>query len=352
VASLWQSHNFWCQKTPRQRHFVGPLAWDVVNILASLALPSLEADLQRFEPLLAESVVVGDEFLDQVTTHLIKAGGKRLRPVLAIASATKGSGEANQDHLLGAVALELMHLASLYHDDVMDEALIRRNVDTVNARFGNLIAIVAGDYLMARSAAIAADLGTEISSLLANTLAELTRGQVSEVRTAFQTDRTIADYDEAIYGKTASLMAAASRIGGLTSGAPASELKALTTYGAELGMIFQLRDDILDITATEGQLGKPAGQDLAEGIYTLPVIYALSDSDVADELRALLGHPLDEPEREKARSLVEGTSGIEQSVTRAKEHVALANNVAATLTSEPLRAAYSTLATSLLDDIL
>ena len=325
---------------------------ETVNPIKALGLDQVESDMARFEPLLAESVIMGDDFLDQITTHLIHAGGKRLRPLLSLASATGGQRAATDEELLGGVAVELMHLASLYHDDVMDEATMRRTVESVNARYGNIVAIVAGDFLMARSAAIAADLGTEISSLLANTLAELTRGQVSEVRTAFQTDRTIADYDEAIYGKTASLMAAASRIGGLTSGAPASELEALTTYGAELGMIFQLRDDILDITATEGQLGKPAGQDLAEGIYTLPVIYALSDSDVADELRAMLGHPLDEPEREKARSLVEGTSGIKQSVTRAKEHVALANNVAATLSSEPLRAAYSALATSLLDDSL
>jgi len=348
VASLWQSHNFWCQKTPRQRHFVGPLAWDVVNILASLALPSLEADLQRFEPLLAESVVVGDEFLDQVTTHLIKAGGKRLRPVLAIASATKGSGEANQDHLLGAVALELMHLASLYHDDVMDEALIRRNVDTVNARFGNLIAIVAGDYLMARSAAIAADLGTEIAGLLARTLAQLTQGQVSEVQRAFDIDRSREDYYTAIGGKTAALMATSCRIGGLTSGSSESELDALTRYGHELGIIFQLRDDILDVTAVDGELGKPAGQDLAEGIYTLPTLVALQDPTIGAELRELLGRALDEPEREKARSLVASSDGIDVSLDTARSHVARARAAAHELPDELLAQGFASLAELLL----
>ena len=128
-----------------------------------LRLPSVEADLARLETLLAESVIFGDDYLDSVTTHLIYAGGKRLRPMLAIASATGGERPATRDDLLGGVALELMHLASLYHDDVMDEAEVRRNVDTVNARYGNLIAIVAGDYLMARSAGIAADLGTEVA---------------------------------------------------------------------------------------------------------------------------------------------------------------------------------------------
>ena len=118
-----------------------------VNPLVALGLPTVEMDLARFEPLLAESVVIGDSYLDGVTTHLIRAGGKRLRPLLAIASATGGVTEASQDDLLGGIAIELMHLASLYHDDVMDEATIRRNVDSVNARFGNVVAIVAGDYL-------------------------------------------------------------------------------------------------------------------------------------------------------------------------------------------------------------
>ena len=117
-----------------------------------LRLELVEADLRRLESLLAESVIFGDDYLDQVTTHLIYAGGKRLRPILAVAAATMGEREATVQDLLGGVSVELMHLASLYHDDVMDEAEIRRNVDSVNARYGNLIAIVGGDYLMARSA--------------------------------------------------------------------------------------------------------------------------------------------------------------------------------------------------------
>src|SRR5580704_3860066 len=130
-----------------------------VNPSDRLQLPSVDADLIRFETLLAESIVVGDDYLDSITTHLTGAGGKYLRPLLVLSSATGGTRAATEEDLLGAVALELMHLASLYHDDVLDEAEIRRNVDSVNARYGNLIAIVAGDYLMARSAAIAADLG-------------------------------------------------------------------------------------------------------------------------------------------------------------------------------------------------
>jgi heptaprenyl diphosphate synthase len=293
-----------------------------VNVHERLALPQVEQDLRRLEDLLTESVVIGDPYLDKVTTHLINAGGKRLRPLLAVASATGGAAAASQDDLLGGVALELMHLASLYHDDVMDEAEVRRNVDSVNARYGNLVAIVAGDYLMARSAAIAADLGTEVAGLLARTLAWLTRGQVAEVRTAFDTTRALDDYYQAIEGKTASLMSASCRVGAITAQRPADEIEALSEFGRCFGMVYQLRDDILDMTATDGQLGKPAGQDLAEGIYTLPALRALADDKVGDELHGLLGRPLDDDERERARKLVVSTDGVEQTYVAARTFVA------------------------------
>src|SRR5579863_10563921 len=154
-----------------------------------MALPHIRPDLARIEPELTEAVRSGDRFLDEVTTHLIAAGGKRLRPTLALSSATAGRRPATAEDLRGAVAVELVHLASLYHDDVMDEALVRRNVESVNARFGNLVAIVAGDFLLARSAEIAASLGTEIAALLASTLARLCKGQVAEVRAAYRIDR-------------------------------------------------------------------------------------------------------------------------------------------------------------------
>ena len=191
-----------------------------MNASQALDLPLLGEGLERLEPLLTTTVVTGDAFLDSVTTHLIAAGGKRLRPMLALASATGGERDATPEDLLGAVAVELVHLASLYHDDVLDEATIRRNVESVNSRFGNLVAIVAGDYLLARSAAIAASLGTEIAALLADTLARLCQGQVSEVRSAFQINRSHEDYVTAITGKTAALMSTSCRIGALPGASP------------------------------------------------------------------------------------------------------------------------------------
>ena len=316
-----------------------------------LQLASVEVDLTRLETLLAESVIFGDSYLDSVTTHLIYAGGKRLRPILAVASATSGEGTATQEDLLGGVALELMHLASLYHDDVMDEAEVRRNVDSVNARYGNLIAIVAGDYRMARSAAIAADLGTDVAGLLARTLAALTRGQVSEVRTAFSVERTEADYFAAIEGKTAALMASSCRVGALTAHLSDDEREALTEFGRCFGMIYQLRDDILDVIATDNELGKPAGQDLAEGIYNLPTIFALRDANVGDELHGVLGAILDDEDRERARKLVVATDGIERTIAAAQTYLAQAHVALASLPSAQLRAGFASLIESLLEDL-
>jgi heptaprenyl diphosphate synthase len=322
-----------------------------VNPHQRLQLASVELDLASLETLLAESVIFGDSYLDSVTTHLIYAGGKRLRPLLAVASATSGERAATQDDLLGGVALELMHLASLYHDDVMDEAEVRRNVDSVNARYGNLIAIVAGDYLMARSAAIAADLGTDVASLLAHTLAALTRGQVSEVRTAFSVERTEADYFEAIEGKTATLMASSCRVGALTARLAPDERDALTEFGRCFGMIYQLRDDILDVIATDNELGKPAGQDLAEGIYNLPTIFALRDPLVGDELRGVLGAVLDDEDRERARKLVVATNGIERTIASAQTYLAQSRTALQTLPSEQLRNGFASLIEYLLEDL-
>ncbi len=316
-----------------------------------LRLPLVEADLLRLETLLAESVIFGDEYLDSVTTHLIYAGGKRLRPMLAVASATGGSRPASQDDLLGGVALELMHLASLYHDDVMDEADVRRNVDSVNARYGNLIAIVAGDYLMARSAAIAADLGAEAAGLLARTLAWLTRGQVSEIRTAYSVERTEANYFEAIEGKTASLMASSCHMGALTAGLARVETEALTEFGRCFGMVYQLRDDILDVIAVDNELGKPAGQDLAEGIYNLPTLFALRDPSGGDELRAILGEALNDAERERARKLVVATDGVAQTIAAAQSFLSLAHESLADVSSEPLRQGFASLIELLLEDL-
>ena len=322
-----------------------------VNPVQIMGLHGLDQELLRVEPMLVSAVSAGDPFLDQVATHLIEAGGKRLRPMLALAAATRGERAASHEDLLGSVSVELVHLASLYHDDVIDEATIRRGTDSVNSRFGNLMAIVGGDYLLARSAEIAAGLGTEIARLRATTLGRLCQGQVSEVKTVFSTGRTTEQYLEAISGKTAALMATSCRIGALTGMATRDEVEALTEFGRNFGMVFQLRDDILDVVATNGELGKPAGQDLAEGVYTLPVLHALADPEIGPELATLLGQPLALPERDKARAMVAGSRGIAATLALGHEFAATANDALAGIGSEELGTALGALTASLLEDL-
>jgi len=292
----------------------------VVNVADLFDLPGLEGDLGAVEGALRASVASEDAFLTQVAGHLIPAGGKRLRPALALASAAAGGAGTTAEVVQGAVSVELVHLGSLYHDDVMDEGTSRRGVETVNARWGNLVAILAGDFLLAKASEIAASLGTEVAGLLARTIGRLCQGQVGELRTAFDPGRTRPDYLAAIAGKTASLMAASCRVGALTARLPGPAVEALTAFGEAFGMAFQIRDDVLDVTGTDQSLGKSAGQDLVQGVYTLPVILALADPGAGPELRPLLGSPLDPPERDKARDIVRASPALAASGALARDY--------------------------------
>jgi len=338
----------------RARDREGPkIAYVGLSVTAPdlFALPIAEIEFSRLEDSLRRSVIGEDPFLNEVATHLVDAGGKRIRPSLTIASASLGGGEVVEETLLGGVSVELVHLASLYHDDVMDEATRRRGVESVNARWGNLIAIVAGDFLLARSAEIAASLGPEIAGLLAATLARLCQGQVAEVRSAYQPDREEKDYLRAIADKTAALMSTACRIGGLTAGLERSRVDALSRFGECFGMVFQIRDDILDVIATEEQLGKKPGQDLVEGIYTLPVLRALSDRKVGGELQALLGRRLGDEDLDRARTLVGASSGIADAEEMAGRYAAEAAEAAAALGDGPVPDALARLGTALVDEL-
>ncbi len=271
------------------------------------------------------SVVTSDAYLTEIASHLIVAGGKRLRPVLAVAAGQVDGATATDDVVRGGVACELVHLGSLYHDDVMDEAETRRGVETVNAKWGNLQAILAGDFLLARASEIAASLGTEVAGLLARTIGWLCEGQIEELRHTYDPARSEASYLASIHGKTASLFGTAARIGGLVAELDVPLVEALTDYGHAYGMVFQIVDDLLDVTATDEQLGKPAGHDMEEGVYTLPVLRTLAlGTAAADELASLLGRPLDAAERDKALAIVRSNDGIAQAVEVANRYVATA----------------------------
>ncbi len=316
-----------------------------------MQLHSVTADLERFKALLAKSVIVDDDFLDPVTTHLIDAGGKYVRPLLAICSATGGTRAATQEDLLGAVAVELTHLASLYHVDVLGEAEDRRHVVTVNARYGNVIAITAGDFLMARSAGIAAELGADFAKLLAQTLMRLTRAQISEVSAAFSVDRTPDEYYRTIEGKTASLMSLSCRVGAMTSGCGREQTDALSEFGRNFGMVYQLRDDVVDFVADAHGGSILTGQDVAGGLYNLPTIFALRDPIIGEELRGILGRELNDVERERVRKMVLSTDGIAQTIAVARNYLAQGHVALALLSNETLRAAFGSLIDSLLEDL-
>lgn len=303
-----------------------------VNVLEQLPLPSLEGDLLLVEAALAAAVTVPDPFLSEVAGHLVGAGGKRLRPALVVAAALAGGSEVDSRVIDGGVAVELVHLGSLYHDDVIDEAAQRRGVESVNARWGNLIAILAGDFLLARASEIAASLGTEVAALLASTIGRLCQGEVSQLEYAFDTRRTEEAYLRSVAGKTASLLATSCRIGGLTGNLSRPWVDALTDFGHGFGMAFQIWDDIRDLVSTEDLLGKPAGHDMVEGTYTLPVIRALALPGAGPELRALLGGELDGPTRDKARDLILTTDAIESATVEGRRW---ADRAVASL--EPLR---------------
>jgi heptaprenyl diphosphate synthase len=291
-----------------------------------LALQSMDGDRERVEAALLAAVRTRDAYLTELASHLIVAGGKRLRPVMTMAAAqVGGKAKVSDDVIQGAIACELVHLGSLYHDDVMDESTMRRGVDTVNAKWGNLQAIVAGDFLLARASGIAASLGNEIAGLLARTIAELCEGQIEELQHTYSVARTVPSYLVSIEGKTASLFATSARIGALVAGHDADVVDALTNYGTAFGMVFQIVDDILDVIATDEELGKRAGHDMEEGVYTLPVLLTLAQqSSDSDELRSFLGKPLSQTERERALVIVRAHAGIQSAIESANNYVHMA----------------------------
>jgi heptaprenyl diphosphate synthase len=282
-------------------------------------------DVQRIEIALVESVHTADPYLNEIASHLIVAGGKRLRPVLTVVAAQvcgASDAELRERSIQGGIACELVQTGSLYHDDVMDEAPTRRGVETVNAKWGNLQAILAGDFLLSRASEIAASLGTEVAGLLAHTIGRLCEGEIEQLRHTYNSARPESSYFTSISGKTASLYATAARIGGLVAGFDRPLIDALTEYGEAYGIVFQIVDDLLDITATDDQLGKPAGHDMVEGVYTLPVMRTLQAGGVpAMELLALLGKPLSFAEREKALGIVRDNGGVASALATATSWV-------------------------------
>jgi heptaprenyl diphosphate synthase len=254
----------------------------------TLAGPAwLAVDMARIESLLMSSAKDSlHPLVSDASTHLIKAGGKRVRPALVMLAARAGeSGRAATD--LSAAAIELVHLATLYHDDVIDETETRRGVPTVHSKWGIEVAVLAGDFLFARGCALGAEAGGEVPGILAHAIAEVCEGQIVETANLGDPSRPVDDYTETIRRKTAALFRAACELGAATSGATAEHRSALKDYGERLGLAFQIVDDVLDLVGDPDVTGKIPGTDLKEGVFTLPVLIASErDPSLAERLRA------------------------------------------------------------------
>ncbi|MFB9236990.1 polyprenyl synthetase family protein [Plantactinospora siamensis] len=249
-----------------------------IDIVDPAVEESLGTVLGAVEDRLRASVFSADPMVTEAARHLVEAGGKRFRPMLVALAAQ--FGDPRRDEVVNAaVVMELTHLATLYHDDVMDEAAVRRGAPSANSRWTNSVAILVGDYLFARAADLSAELGPEAVRLQARTFSRLVHGQIAETVGPRPGDDRVAHYLGVVAEKTGSLIATSARFGGLFGGAEPPVVEALAGYGETIGVAFQLSDDLLDIASESEQSGKTPGTDLREGVPTLPVLYALASDD-------------------------------------------------------------------------
>jgi heptaprenyl diphosphate synthase len=251
-------------------------------------IPRIWEQLEVVEERLVASSTADDPYLTKIAQHLLLAGGKRFRPLLALLAAEFGPAKDGRPIEAG-VAAELIHVGSLYHDDVIDESDTRRGASSVNANWNNTVAILAGDFLMARASEVAAThLSQESVRILASTYAELVEGQTRELQLEGDLTHTLEEYHQVIGGKTASLVRTSARLGAMAADADEDVVEALSTWAWEVGMVFQIADDALDLLADEETIGKPAGSDIREGTFTAPVLMA-STGPGGDRIRQLLG---------------------------------------------------------------
>jgi heptaprenyl diphosphate synthase len=264
-----------------------------VTVLFPANLAALEAQLvaglAAVEERLRAEIKSDYELADITARHLVEAGGKRFRPLMVLLASQFGNPNAS-GVIPSAVVVELTHLATLYHDDVMDEATVRRGTESANSRWGNTIAILSGDFLFARSSKILADLGPEAVRIQAQTFERLVIGQLRETTGPVNGEDPVQHHLDVLAGKTGSLIAAAGRYGALMSGVSAELTERIAQFGENIGIAFQLSDDLLDIQSNNS--GKTPGTDLREGIKTLPVLLALADPNTTPRLRELLNKPL------------------------------------------------------------
>nr|WP_281352254.1 polyprenyl synthetase family protein [Phytoactinopolyspora alkaliphila] len=282
--------------------------------------------------------------MGEASRHLVQAGGKRFRPLLTLVSAAFGDIDA-PGVVPAAVVVELTHVASLYHDDVMDEAELRRGAPSANARWDNTVAILSGDYLFACASVLLADLGPESVRIQARTYQRLVQGQLHETLGPGDGDDPVEHYLSVLSDKTASLIEASTRLGALHGGVPADLVEVLARYGERIGMAFQLADDLLDIAGESAISGKTPGTDLREGVATLPVLYArrLARPDDARLLELISGPIEDDAAHAEALSLLRAHPAMDEARADVLRWADDARTTLASLPATPARDALESL---------
>jgi heptaprenyl diphosphate synthase len=294
-------------------------------------------NFKLFETIKDELIIVENEMkkfvqtpnpiLTETSSHLLFAGGKRLRPAFAILSSKFHN--CSLDKILPlAVALEMVHMASLVHDDVVDASLTRRGKPTVKAKWGDKISLHTGDYILSKALMLISQYKDKrIPNIIAKASVQMCHGEIEQLSSAYKPDHSLCKYFFKIKRKTALLISVSCQLGSIASGAPDSIVKPLTKYGHYLGMAFQITDDILDIISSEEELGKPIGGDIRQGIITLPTIYALKNNSSSSKLAKLLEKKNKTQEQVlDAIEIIKKSGGIDYSFEIAKKYIVKAKN--------------------------
>lgn len=313
-------------------------------MLSNAVFDMIKQDLVLLEKELLTAVVSPVELITEIGTHLVKSGGKRLRPALYLLAAHAGKTFVPTRAMPLAAAVELIHMASLVHDDVLDHADTRRGALTANAKWGNQLSILSGDYLFAKAFSLIAGKGYDdrISVLLSELICDLSAGEIIQNKEIYKASCNVDEYYERIARKTANFLAICCEMGGIVAELDSSVTKALHTYGYSIGMAFQITDDLLDIVSNKKKIGKPAGNDIRQGIVTLPVIRALEMSADREELRGIvMNRQMTQAQLDRALEIVRDSDGIAFAKERVEVYLQQAKEILPEKLPQAVRKSYS-----------
>ncbi|HEY2704823.1 MAG TPA: polyprenyl synthetase family protein [Candidatus Dormibacteraeota bacterium] len=291
-----------------------------MSVSSETFLEPIAEELRELERRLHETVAADLGFMAKAMEHIVSAGGKRIRPALLILSAKLG--DADIDHVYNAaMGIEFIHTATLIHDDLIDDAETRRGLATIHAVLGANPAIIVGDYYFGKGANLLSAIGIPlITEVVSATVMKICMGELQQLTSKRHYEQPVEAYYTKIERKTATMLSAACHCGAIVAGMDEEAQRALERYGRDLGIAFQIADDVLDYTATEEQLGKPTGADLRQGTVTLPLMYALKDPEVGPALRTVLARePLSDADADEVVGLVRGSTGVVEAERRAHE---------------------------------